>query len=112
MLRLTTGRFWWPFRTAVGFAAGVLLVARALGTGDVALLGTRNGTTVGIFLAFLLYGGARRGRRGGGRASRRGRRPAGTMGGRPGSRDPSGGGRVLRGGRAYRLAAVELNGTG
>lgn len=34
----------------------MLLVARALGTGDVALLGTRNGTTVGIFLAFLLYG--------------------------------------------------------
>ncbi len=56
VLRPTTGRFWWPFWTAVAFAAGVLLIAGALGTGDVALLGTRNGTTVGIFLAFLLYG--------------------------------------------------------
>jgi CubicO group peptidase (beta-lactamase class C family) len=56
-LRPTTGRFWWPFFAGVALVAGVAQLLAALNTGDVALLGTVNATTLGIFATFLLYGG-------------------------------------------------------
>lgn len=55
-LRPTTGRFWWAFSAAAALAAGVLLFARGMAAGDVALMGGVNGITVGVFVAFLLYG--------------------------------------------------------
>lgn len=55
-LKATSALFWWPFWTAAAFAAGVVITLRALGSGDLDVLGTPTGTSVAVFTCFLLYG--------------------------------------------------------